>query len=295
MHRIGIAIGGTKSAVTFAEIDENEIKIIEKINIKTNPESASETYEKLVEAIDSRNFAFDSISVICGGPLDPIGGTINKPANLPGFDNFPIVKLLNDRYSKPVSLLNDADACALAEYKYGVGKGLKNFVYITFGTGLGCGLILNGRLYSGTNAGAGEIGHVRIKSQGHFARNGKKGSSESFASGGGISDLSLSYFETRKSAKEIFDLARKGDEKAKKIVSIVATSLGQVVSTCVDLFNPECIAIGGIYPRVIDVLQDKMMKTVRKESLPMNLSSCKILPCSLQEKIDEYSSLMEDK
>lgn len=291
---VGIAIGGTKSAVTLAIVDK-EIKIIKKISFSTLKDDADATLNLIYNAIDSFDESFDEISVICGGPLSSKNGIIIGPSNLPGFKNFPIVKLLKKKYNVPVNLLNDADACALAEYYFGDYKGYKNFIFITFGTGIGAGLIINGKLFSGTCDGAGEIGHVRIKRTSLEARNGKKGSVESLASGGGIEDYARHLFNKNITAKEVFELAKKNDPVALKVVDKCAKSLGEAVSILIDLFNPEAIVIGGIYPRNLDILEKKVKSIAKKNSLKPNFKCCNILPSSLKENIDEYSSLMSIK
>lgn len=291
---IGISIGGTKSAVTLANVGE-QIEIIRKISFPTHSFDAEITFHDICNAIDSLKTDFDEISVICGGPLSSKKGIIMSPSNLPGFKDFPIIRLLNEKYKVEANLLNDADACALAEYKLGNYKDVKNFVYITFGTGIGAGLILNSKLYSGTCDGAGEIGHVRVRRTSFEARNGKKGSVESLASGGGIQDNAKHIIGKSISTKEIFDLARKGNQKAIKMVDNAAKCLGEAISFMIDLFNPEVIAIGGIYPRALDVLEAKVKKAAMKNSLNMNYECCKIVPASLGENIDEYSSLMSIK
>ncbi len=113
---------------------------------------------------------------------------ILSPPNLPGWDQIPITEWVRDATGLPAWLLNDADAGALAEWRFGAGRGCQNMVFLTFGTGFGAGLILNGRLYSGIDDGAGEIGHVRISPTGPVGY-GKAGSLEGFCSGGGIAQL----------------------------------------------------------------------------------------------------------
>lgn len=294
MKIVGIAIGGTKSAVTLANIGDN-IDIIKKVSFPTHSDDANTTFNDICNAIDSLNAKFEEISVICGGPLSSKKGIIMSPSNLPGFINFPIVKLLKNKYKVNVNLLNDADACALAEFKFGSYKGFNNFIYVTFGTGIGAGLILNGKLYSGTCDGAGEIGHVRIKRTSLEARNGKKGSVESLASGGGIQDFAKHIYDKEIYTKEVFALARNGDKKAIKIVDIAIKALGEAISILIDLFNPEAIVIGGIYPRNLDLLEAKVKKVAKRNSLKLNYKCCQILPASLGENIDEYSSLMSIK
>ena len=126
-----------------------------------------------------------AIGISCGGPLNSKKGVILSPPNLPGWDNIEIVNIIKDRLDVPAKLQNDANACALAEWKYGAGRGSNNMIFLTFGTGFGAGLILDGRLYNGVNCMSGEIGHVRLTEYGPVGY-GKAGSCEGYCSGGGI-------------------------------------------------------------------------------------------------------------
>src|SRR5450759_834877 len=163
-YYLGIDIGGTKCAVIAGTED---MEILEKINFPT------ETHKGPAHAINLLlNGAgsiteklglqgLQSIGISCGGPLDSKKGLVQSPPNLPGWDNIPIVQLFNEKFHVPVFLQNDANACALAERKSGAGKGMENMIFLTFGTGMGAGIIADGRLYSGTNDLAGEVGHIR--------------------------------------------------------------------------------------------------------------------------------------
>ena len=152
---IGIAIGGTKVAVSHAFYD-GKFHNIKKEVFPTNPNKPDAVMESVFSIINEINEPFDFISVICGGPLDTKKGLFMSPPHLPGFIDFPIVQILKDKYNCQVCLLNDADACALAEYKFGAGIGSTNMAYLTFGTGFGSGLILNGKLYTGANGMSGD-------------------------------------------------------------------------------------------------------------------------------------------
>jgi glucokinase len=154
--KIGVDIGGTKCAVVLGD----EERIVNKIRFATT--SCEETIENIIKAIEDIG-AGDAIGISCGGPLDSDKGVIMSPPNLSDWDNVHITKILSDRFGIPAYLCNDANACALAEWKYGAGKGTRNMVFLTFGTGLGAGLIIDGKLYSGTNGNAGEVGHVRLE------------------------------------------------------------------------------------------------------------------------------------
>ena len=193
---LGFDIGGTKCAVSLGKeaADKNEIQIISKDIIATSgsPEVMMQKLftaaERLLQQISINSKEISGIGISCGGPLSSKKGLILSPPNLPGWDNIPIVSICEQHFGiKPV-LQNDANACAVAEWKYGAGRGFENIVFLTFGTGMGAGLILNGQLYSGTTDLAGEVGHLRLAEMGPVGF-GKAGSFEGFCSGGGIAQL----------------------------------------------------------------------------------------------------------
>lgn len=301
-HIIGISIGGTKSAVCYASLEGQEIISIEKKQIPTNPLDPNKEIEELFELINSYPQDFDFISVVAGSPMDANKGIICQPSNLPGWIDVPIVSLLKERYKVPCVLLNDADAGVLAEYHYGAGKGSTNFVYIIMGTGFGSGIVINERLYRGSNNNAGECGHVKVSDEGYMPRNKKPGSAEGFISGGGIEDEAkmLSKYHPSTSlakienitGKVVFEEARKGDELASLIVQQCARKLGEVISIYLDILNPDRIVIGGIYPRAVDLLEKEVLSVVKQSSLKESYECVSIVPSALAEKIDDYSSLM---
>ena len=183
-YYIGFDVGGTKCAVSVGKWANQEIEIIERqeTTTKSNP---LETFEDLSPFIklwkDKYNLEIAGIS--CGGPLDSDKGVILSTPNLSEeWYGFEIVKHIKTQFGLNAHLQNDANASAIAEWKFGAGKGAKNVVFMTFGTGLGAGLILDGKLYAGTNGNAGEVGHIRLENDGPIGFN-KAGSAEGFCSG----------------------------------------------------------------------------------------------------------------
>ena len=316
---IGLDIGGTKCAVILGETDrineENELHILDKASFPTETEKGfSYTFNKICQSaqdiIDKNDAAgtIAGIGISCGGPLDSKRGFILSPPNLIGWDNIPIVKLLQDRFGINASLQNDANACALAEWKYGAARGCNNVIFLTFGTGMGAGLILDGRLYSGTNDMAGEIGHVRLADNGPVGY-GKAGSFEGFCSGGGIAQLARTMvLEKLQSgekvsfcngaddlggltAKSVGEAARAGDRLALEIYRVCGQYLGKGLSILIDMLNPEIIVIGGVFARQKDFLYDAAMEIVEKETLSLSRNVCRIVPAELGEQIGDYAAL----
>ena len=295
----GISIGGTKTSVTHA-FYEYGFSNIDKEVFATFPNDSEKEINRIFSIIDSSNYPVDVISIIVGGPLDINKGLLLKPPHLQGFDNYPIVKIFKDRYHVDVYMVNDADACAIAEHKFGAGKDYKNMAYLTFGTGFGSGLILNNNLYTGFNGMAGEIGHVRLSESGPIGY-GKSGSIEGFIAGGNIplwakeyikgKETSLSSYE-KLTTKDIATEARKGDKAAIEIFDEVAKRLGEAISILIDILNLDLVVVGGIYPRCLDLLENKVLDSVKNNAVRNNFEACKIVPSKLGEKIDDYSSLM---
>jgi len=168
MSILGFDIGGTKCAAVTASWDGERIELLKKEAIPTDREAGPcvmiERLFSLAEGILEGKP--DSIGISCGGPLDSERGVIMSPPNLPGWDNIEITRLAEAKFGVKARLQNDANASALAEWKFGAARGYRNVVFMTFGTGLGAGLILDGKLYEGTNGNAGELGHIRLADTG---------------------------------------------------------------------------------------------------------------------------------
>lgn len=309
MYYIGIDIGGTKCAASLGLSErEGEIKILRREEFKTEG-APTAVLEKI--AVICRRFlsehedeVFGGIGISCGGPLDAKRGIIMSPPNLPGWDNIHVVDFFEDRFGLPAKLQNDANACAVAEWLFGAGRGYENIIFLTFGTGLGAGLILDGKLYSGSCDSAGEIGHVRLRPDGPVGF-GKAGSCEGFCSGGGLAQMGrVVASKTDNSAllkkagsieninaKLICDLAREGDADCREIMKECGERLGETLSILIDLLNPQRIILGGIYMRAADLIEPHMMAVMKWECLPEALSVCRIVPAGLGENIGDYAAL----
>ncbi len=277
---LGLDIGGTKCAAVLGDKDGN---ILEKIRFDTT--NFPETLNSLIEASEKLiTNEVSAIGISCGGPLDSKKGIIMSPPNLPDWDNIEIVQILEDKFGIPVFLKNDADACAIAEWKWGNAKGYENAIFLTFGTGMGAGLILNGKPYSGACDMAGEVGHIRLYDNGHIGY-GKKGSFEGYCSGGGIAQYGLG------SAKDLSIAARSGDQKAIDIYKKVGQDLGKGLSYIIDILNPEVIVIGSIFTRSQDLIEGSMYEVLKSETLSFSLDAVKILPAKLGDEIGDKAAL----
>ena len=292
MYVVGYDIGGTKCAVSLGKADGEKITILDRFEVKTTTDPVA-----TLGAMEPKTREFfakkpvKSIGISCGGPLDSKAGKILVVANLPGWDGFEIVKYLEGKFGVKAYLQNDANACAFVEWKYGAGKGTSNMIFITMGTGFGAGLILDGKLYSGTNDNAGEVGHVRMEKDGPFSF-GKSGSLEGFCGGGGISRLAERMGgEKGVSAKELAMRARAGDKFALSVFEKSGEVLGRGLSILIDILNPERIVIGGVFMRSGDLFLPSMTRELEKESLSYALKVCEIVPASLSENVGDYAAI----
>ena len=308
----GVDIGGTKCAVTLGLPEKQGIRIMDKLRFPTTDVDGtiSDIKAALREILAKNGLGSGDVSAIgisCGGPLDSRTGVIMSPPNLPGWDSIPIVRILSEEFGVPAAVHNDANACALAEWLFGAGKGTRNMVFMTFGTGLGAGLIIDGKLYTGTNDNAGELGHIRLSEYGPVGY-GKAGSFEGFCSGSGIEQLAKSMVKERLqmgspvpwcpdgdlsviTAKVVAEALRAGDPLAKRVYDISARQLGKGLSIVIDILNPEVIVIGSIYARNEDVFKPLMEEVLAQEALPLANKVCRVVPAALGESIGDYAAL----
>ncbi len=307
----GYDIGGTKCAVSLGRVENGALTVLAKSKFPTEgaPQAVIDKLAKTLLALlrennlSSRDVRAAGIS--CGGPLDSRRGLVLSPPNLPGWDAIPVVDLLTEQTGIPTRLQNDANACAVAEWKFGAGRKTRNMAFLTFGTGLGAGLILDGKLYSGASDMAGEVGHVRLAEDGPLGY-GKHGSAEGFCSGGGIARTGIMYAQrgaapclleaaqgdpANITAKLIAELADAGDAPCIKIYADCGRRLGMLLSFLMDIVNPECIVLGGVFMRSEALIRPAMQEVIDLEALPHAARACRIVPAGLGEAIGDYAAL----
>lgn len=308
----GLDIGGTKCAVLLGEEIENDLRVIERVEFPTKgtPSETIACLQSTLKDLCQKHAisAPEAVGISCGGPLDSKRGVILSPPNLIGWDNIPIVQQISEAFGVPAFLCNDADAGALAEWTFGAGRGCEHMVFMTFGTGLGAGLILNGKLYTGASNFAGEIGHVRLDKYGPVGY-GKSGSAEGFCSGNGIAQLARTRIierlqmggttslaatpeeAERVTAKALGQAAAAGDAFALSIFEEVGEQFGRILAILADVLNPELVVAGGVYMRAHQFMDDSMWRSLRRESLAGAATALRVLPSLLGEKIGDYAAL----
>ncbi len=306
----GLDIGGTKCAAVIGCVTEDggiQVLAKEKYPTAGDPRAMVETLCDAVLRL-KEDKELEAVGVSCGGPLSSEKGLILSPPNLPGWDNIPVCRLVTEKLGVRCRLQNDADACALAEWQFGAGKGTKNMVFLTCGTGFGAGLILGGRLYTGASDMAGEIGHIRASENGPVGY-GKAGSYEGWCSGGGIAQVAkaaaLEQLQKGKtcgfcgsyedletvSAKTVADAANAGDFLALQVYETCGNYLGRSLAMLIDLLNPEAVVLGSIYQRCENLLAERCREVIRKECLPGAAEKCRILPAALGDSIGDIAAL----
>ena len=293
---LGLDIGGTKTAAVLGT-RHGDIRWRKEILTKTDrgfKPVFSEITALAGEALVGSPERVEAISVSIGGPLDVFNGIIKSPPNLPGWDNIPLKRLLKEQFALPVFIEHDGNAGALAEFYFGSGRGFRNIVFLTMGTGFGAGLIFDGKLYRGTNDTAGEIGHIRIAEDGPDCY-GKAGSLEGFGSGTGMAKLARALFPAiwNESAgvSDLYEAYRSGSSEARQVFEKAGFYLGRAFAMIGDLLNPERIILGGLGMRIGDAFLPVARVVFQEESLPQVSAACQIIPAQLGETIGDIASL----
>ena len=254
--------------------------------------SSSESIDRLIEIVKSlRQSNTVAVGISCGGPLDEENGLILSPPNLPDWEEIPIVSLVHEATGLPCYLMNDANAGALAQWYFGPltpeGGREENLIFLTCGTGMGAGLILNGRLYEGNTGMAGEIGHVLLdnsKSDSPIGY-GKAGSIEGWCSGSGFLQLAGC------SIKESAIAAKDGDKIQQQHLEVFAHKLGATLAMLIDTFNPGRIALGGIFLRLEEQLRPHIEEVLQRECLSANRVACEITAATSGENVGLHAAL----
>jgi glucokinase len=306
---LGIDIGGTTCAALVAD-GEGEILGRKELATRVGRGGWETTVGELKVAAAAlvQTNPVEAIGISCGGPLDSATGEVLSPPNLPGWDRVPIVGIFQEAFSVPAYLQNDANAGALAEWRFGAGRGCRNMVFLTFGTGLGAGLILDGRLYSGTNDLGGEAGHIRLAEDGPIGYH-KRGSFEGFCSGTGLAQmmafelLCLAEEVGREemlrryrspgdvSGRDVVTWAAAGDPIALRVVETSGRRLGQGLAVLIDVLNPQVIVVGSMGVRLGELLLAPARRVIAEEAIPAAAAVCRIVPAALGERVGDLAAL----
>ncbi|MBA7696053.1 Glucokinase [subsurface metagenome] len=300
---LAIDLGGTK---IIAAIISNKGQVIaKKYCLTLADEGPQPVINRIFSAIDhlltQRNIGLsqlNSISIAAAGAIDFGKGLITSSPNLPGWQDVLLRDIVKEKYKVSTFLINDASAAALGEHHFGAGQGVNNLILLTVGTGIGGGIIINGKLYSGQCGSAGEIGHMTIDVNGPRCNCGNIGCLEVFASGTAVAKEAIRRIRQgeRSSLTEIVEgqiesitaekvsiAAQGGDSLASEVILEAATYLGVGLVNLVNIFNPEMIIIGGGMAKIGDLLLNPARQVVRERAFQLSAQAVQIVPAQLSD------------
>jgi glucokinase len=297
-YSIGVDLGGTN---IVSAIVNCQGKIVSRLKVPTLAERGKEaTIKRIIETIhenivQSTIVLDDIIGIGIGapGPLDIKRGIINFAPNLPGWIDVPLKKKLKNEFNMKVVLENDANAAAWGERCFGAGQGVDNLVCFTLGTGIGGGIIIDGKIYHGNNYGAAELGHMTVNKDGPRCNCGNYGCLEAYSSATGIKNRIINRIEEGIKSeflnfdddklfeslrlKSIFEAARKGDKLTKGVVEEAISYLGIAIANIANILNPEMVVLVGGITNEGDKLLIPLREEVKKRAFYSNYKSLKIV------------------
>ena len=299
--RIGIDVGGTN--VKIALVDEkgkiiysNSVPTYAKMGYEYTVNNIKQAIKDLMKETNTDSKSIEGIGFDFPGQVDYKTGVVKLAPNIPGWVNVPIAQMIEDEFHIPTRIDNDVRCAALGEMKFGAGQGCENFICITVGTGIGSGLVVNGKLVRGASNAAGEIGHIKLQmNDGPICGCGDTGCLEAFASGPSIVAMAQDYIKGGKSTKFrelagvdneitpyiVAKAAEEGDPVAKRIFEIVGEYIGIGLTSVINLLNPEKVIIGGGVAEAGDLLLEPIRKTVKERAMVVAGSAVEIVPAQL--------------
>ncbi|MBI1922908.1 ROK family protein [Candidatus Poribacteria bacterium] len=308
---VGIDIGGTKLATVVAD---GNGKILQKVRKPTESEKGPQhAVRLLLEMVDEtiqlaglKREDISGIGVSCGGPLDTKTGVVYSPPNLPGWDALPLKELLEAAFHIPTIIENDANAGALAEWRFGGGRGYNYVLYMTMSTGIGGGIVVNGQIYHGANDSAGEVGHQILLPTGPLCGCGKRGCLEALCSGPAIARRAQAAIREhpqtqllaladgqidRVRSEHVLEAARNGDALALSLINETAYYMGWGIANLVNILNPEIVLIGTIAVAAGDLLLDPIRRTVAEMAMQRPAEVVKIMPAELGDSVGDLAAI----
>lgn len=282
---VGIDMGATHVTLLLTDFSGREIQVMDApLMIDQGPQVClAKVNENLHTLIARAGICLEKIKAVGVGVPGPIvaeAGMVSGPPIMPGWDGFPIRDTLQNLWGCPVSLSNDADLGALGEWSYGAARGERYVAYLKIGTGVGCGLLLDGQIYHGSTGSAGEIGHITIDENGPVCQCGNRGCLEALVGGRALANKAIESVRKGQrsllseihpveniAASDIIKAAQRGDLYAQQLMVDAGNHLGTAVSSLVNLFNPGMVVIGGGVAQIGDLLIEPIRHTVQQRSL----------------------------
>ena len=301
---LGLDIGGTKTACVEGARDGRIVQRVEMATHATEPfavtfpEIVGHAMALMTEA-EREGRTIAAVSVSIGGPLKIEEGFLIDPPHLPGWHQVSLKEHLQRAFpGLPVFIEHDGNAGALAEFYFGVGRNrpdLRHLIFLTFGTGVGGGFIVNGQIVRGASDTAGEIGHWRLAEDGPLGF-GKRGSWESFASGAGMVELAAQMFPAHWNSatpiRALVEAMLAGDRDALQVAEVAGKWMGRGLSLLIDALNPQVIVFGSLGVALGELILGPARKVIVAEALPQAAAACELLPCALGAAIGDVAALM---
>lgn len=299
MNVVAVDIGGTKLRAAVYSLHQTTPLQVRKVDTHGKEAGVLERLYALVDSVWSVG-NIEAISVASPGPQDPARGILFSTPNIPSWVNFPLGKLLEEKYRVPVYLENDANLAALGEWEFGAGRGFHDILYLTISTGIGGGVISNDRLISGHRGLATELGHITVLPDGPICSCGRRGHLEAIASGTAIarrvSEMiaagqasTLAGQSDTLTARRVAEAALQGDQLSREAFSYAGRFLGQAVSDFLHMFNPAIVIFGGGVSQAGPLLFDPMKQSLSEHI--MNASYLEDLKIAAAELGDDAGLL----
>ena len=299
-YRIGVDIGGTNIKIALVDFEgkiiySNTTPTRAEMGFEAGVANIKQAIKDLMQETGADNKTIDAIGFGLPGQIDYKEGFVKNLPNIPGWVNIPLAKIIEEEFNIPTRLDNDVRCAALGELNFGAGKGCENLICITVGTGIGSGIVLNGKLVRGASNAAGEIGHIKMSlNDGPLCGCGDYGCFEAYASGPSIVTMAKEYISGGKSAKYkematdgiitpyvVAQAALQGDSVSIQIFKQIGTIIGVGLSSVVNLLNPEKIIIGGGVADAGDILLEPIRKTILERAMPIQAGAVQIVPAQL--------------
>lgn len=300
--RIGIDVGGTNVKIALVDdngkiIYSNSVPTYAKMGYEYTVNNIKQAIKDLMKETNTTPSDIEGIGFDFPGQVDCKTGVVKLAPNIPGWVNVPIAQMIEDEFHIPTRIDNDVRCAALGELKFGAGKGCENFICITVGTGIGSGIVINGKVVRGATNAAGELGHIKLQMNGGpICGCGDTGCLEAFASGPAIVAMAQEYIKGGKSTKfremaaveggeitpyMVAKAAEEGDSVAKRIFEIVGEYIGIGLTSVINLLNPERVIIGGGVAESGELLLGPIRKTIKERAMVVAGNAVEIVPAQL--------------
>ncbi len=307
---VGVDMGATHLSMIVTDFSAHVLAEVERpLDITDGPERCLGQVDGVLnELLGSLGVPIDQVSAVClgvPGPVEVDSGEVSSPPIMPGWDRYPLRQHLEKLWHVPVTVGNDAELGALGEWAYGAARGVNNLAYIKVGTGVGAGLMMDGRIYRGSTGCAGEIGHITVQENGPLCSCGNRGCLEAMAGGQAIARKARQAVASGKRtelasiaadkllAGTVALAAGRGDLVAQQIITEAGQYLGLAIASLVNLFNPDMVVIGGGVAQLGDQLLDPIRNIVKERSLKSAFKAVHIRSAMLGRRASSMGAVVQ--